>query len=80
MGSGAVVERVFCPYCHGEMHPKRMAATGTPFFGHNPGSSCPMAGRPGESMEHLALKDRLYVAIRGGPDGVPTSKSPAPIP
>jgi hypothetical protein len=58
---------LFCTYCNGEMHPKRIRVTGTPFFAHNPGHSCPFAGGPGESMEHLALKDRLYVAIRDVP-------------
>lgn len=51
-----------CRWCDHPMHPKLLSASGTPYFAHNPGSECPHVG-PAESLAHLRLKDRIYVAI-----------------
>lgn len=55
---------LFCQWCHSPMHPVRNQ-WGTPFFAHNPGSSCPDA-KP-QSAAHLTIKDNLVVSIKGVP-------------
>jgi hypothetical protein len=52
----------FCQWCQSPMHPRRNQL-GTPYFQHNPGSSCPAAA--GESEAHLTIKDNLVQSIRG---------------